>query len=499
PTTTTAAPSSSEDAAAPELPGLPVPLLDPDDPNHPPPAPGSDPSPSGHEASWAVGAPFGQYRARVEVASTEAQRVDVTVDGLLVGSYSVGTVPRTLDALIHVDGPGTRLGVRSSAPVSVGTTALEPVAPTMTTRGTSILDPTGTVRQIRGTNRNGYQLAPEGSKAFNRFGHEGEHLWRWGMDVVRLPLNQEFWLEDCAASSSWVHDSPTRPDGSSWRYRELVDEEVRRYTQRGIMVILDLHASSRGEATGCAADGHVLHEMPDVRSVAFWAGVAERYRDEPYVAFDLYNEPHLHDALEAPTEAEAERIWRDGGAVTYRDRSGLVPRTATYWTVGFQRLYDVIRETGATNLVLVAGLHYANRPGVHLTQPLDATNLGASVHMYCLRCDEVAPDDQVRYTFGEASGEEPAFGVADRHPVVMTEFGTDEWWDSSDNRRYVEVFEGRGVGWLVWTWAGGGVGDGHEPFGILAESTLHTASRAPGPSGQAIWAALAPIRAARGV
>lgn len=478
-----------------------LPILGKPSPEGEAPPPTSDPGapPAGHDSSWPAGVARGTYRALVDVRADQASRVDVTVAGQMVGTYRVGPTTRTLTGLVFVDGPSTPIGIRSSTPVQIGAKRLDPVAPTFTTRGTSLIAPDGKPFRFTGVNRSGYELSPGGTPSLNQFGHESEPMWRWGINAVRLPVNQEFWHANCEVPTSWAHSTPQRPDGSAWRYHDVIDEEIRRFAARGILVLLDLHATSRGQALGCSADGEVLREMPDDRSLAFWRSVAARYKSQPYVAFDLFNEPHLDDSHNPPSESEAKRIWRDGGVVSYRDTSGLINKTASYNAVGMQTLYDAVRATGATNLVFAAGLHYAHRPEVVVENPLDATGLVASVHLYCLSCPTIPRPEQTQYFEGERPGEPNRTGVIDRYPTVATEFGTDEWWDSSDNRRYLDYFAAKGLGWAAWAWAGGGTSFGRSPYGILAETTSSTPGRTPGQSGLPIWQALAGERQARGV
>ena len=462
-------------------------------------SPTSQAIPAGRDVTWAAGVPKGQYRALVDVQASRATRVDVTVGGQMVGTYGVGTTLRRLEVLLHVNDPSSLIGVRSASPVTVTAKQLVPVAPTFTTRGTSILAPDGNAWRFEGVNRSGYELSPDGTLALNQFGHEAEAMWAWGMTAVRLPLNQEYWLMNCEVPASSVHPTPQRADGSSWRYRDLIDAEVAKFTSRGLLVLLELHVSSRGNGSGCEAQPDAaLHEMPDQRSLVFWRSAAERYRGSSMVAFDLFNEPHLHDSEGSPSYADAQRIWRDGGTVTYRVRTGLLPRTYSYDAIGMQALYEEVRATGATNLVFVGGLYYAHRPEVMVNAPLDASGLVASVHMYCLGCAEIPSAEQTQFIDGERRGEPDGLGVGDRYPTVITEFGTDEWWDGADNRRYLEYFSSKGFGWSVWTWAGGGLGTGRSKYGILAEPTQASAARAPGPAGVPIWQALASRRAARG-
>src|SRR5581483_7165189 len=136
-----------------------------------------------------------------------------------------------------------------------------------------------------------------------------------------------------------------------------VDRIVHDVTSLGMLVSIDLHLSA---VTPCGSYGK--HALPDSKGVRFWQIVATRYRSNPLVAFDLFNEPHgVTDAL-----------WRDGGTVT----SGGM----RYAGVGMQRLYDTVRGTGATNLVFVSGNRWAT---TYPTTPLSGTsNTVWGVHAY---------------------------------------------------------------------------------------------------------------------
>ncbi len=149
-----------------------------------------------------------------------------------------------------------------------------------------------------------------------------QQMAAWNANVVRIALNQDFWL-----AASPLHDAA---------YAGRVDEAIGWAEGAGIDVILDLHWSDRGVLGSCA--DACQQRMADINSLTFWSEVAARYKDDGRVLFELYNEPHN---VTWP-------VWKSGG-LTVDD----------YEAVGMQQLYAAVRATGAQNLVIVGGLDWA--------------------------------------------------------------------------------------------------------------------------------------------
>jgi hypothetical protein len=91
-----------------------------------------------------------------------------------------------------------------------------------------------------------------------------------------------------------------------------------------------------------------LHRFltPDADCVAFWKDAAARYKNNPAVLFDIFNEPH-------DTTWE---VWRNGGPVEIKQKDGT---TQTIQGVGMQALVNAVRGTGARNIIAAGGLAYA--------------------------------------------------------------------------------------------------------------------------------------------
>jgi aryl-phospho-beta-D-glucosidase BglC (GH1 family) len=244
----------------------------------------------------------------------------------------------------------------------------------------------------------------------------------WHANVVRIALNQDFWLSGAALYS------PT--------YAAVVDGAVKAAEAAGLDVILDLHWSDEGNLgvtvsgkTQDNASNSNQQPMADVNSKQFWTEVAMKYKDDGHVLFELYNEPHNI----------SWSVWLNGGGTTYP-------------VVGMQQLYDAVRATGANNIVIAGGLSYAfDLSGVG-GNPIVGQNVMYASHPY-------KPQDA--QTLWESS-----FGylaTQDIAPVITTEFGdttpttvlnnlvvktcTGQW--NSDLITFNDAHE---ISWTAWAW-----------------------------------------------
>lgn len=185
----------------------------------------------------------------------------------------------------------------------------------------------------------------------------------WRMTAVRVPLNEDCWLG--------INSAPAQYSGLT--YRTYVSDYINLLASHGIIAILDLHWNAPGteQATNQEPMADADH------APAFWTSVAITFKDRPnMVVFDLYNEP-----ASAGGGGPSWQCWRDGGC--------LVPDTianngATFQAAGMQQMVDAVRNTGASNLLLLGGLGYASDLSSWLpSRPTDPrNNLAASWHSY---------------------------------------------------------------------------------------------------------------------
>lgn len=219
----------------------------------------------------------------------------------------------------------------------------------------------------------------------------GEHILEslavaitnWRANVIRLPLCQD----------RWFGKAPHQDDGGK-AYRGLVDQVVDYASSRRAYVLIDLHWSDGG------VWGQNLrqHKMPDTNSIIFWQDAARRYANRPGVLFDLYNEPH----------DVSWEVWRNGGSVQEKTRNG---ETSSFESPGMQGLLDVVRATGARNVVIAGGLDWAyDLSGIQESGPLrenGGNGIAYATHVYPWKRNWDAK-------FGR---------VADLYPVFVGEVG----------------------------------------------------------------------------
>jgi endoglucanase len=270
----------------------------------------------------------------------------------------------------------------------------------------------------------------------------------WNANAVRVPLNEDCWLGINGQPNS--SQGPPQPLTAAG-YQQSVEDYVRALNAHGLYAILDLHWTAPGAAVAISQQ-----PMPDAdHSVAFWQSVAQTFKSDPAVVFDVFNEPFDPTDPKSgddpdPSHKVSWGCWQNGGCVTsaYDDNG----RTATtYQVAGMQALVTAIRNAGATQPVMVGGLDYSNDLSQWASHaPNDPLNQeAASFHNYMGKnCDnatcwnaQIAP-------------------VAANVPVVTGEFDEDNYMEpqcatktpSSFDTDYMTWADQHGVGYLAWGW-----------------------------------------------
>ncbi|WP_329125558.1 cellulase family glycosylhydrolase [Streptomyces sp. NBC_01465] len=330
----------------------------------------------------------------------------------------------------------------TSAPAKVAVTGQDAggPAPALHVSGNQLRTASGATYRLLGVNRSGGEYACfQGKPVFDGPADQAsvDAMKAWNIHAVRLPLNEECWLGTADVPADGV---------SGEAYRQAVKDYADLLVANGINPILDLHwtyGQYGGPGAGCAdAKATCQKPMPDAQyTPAFWTQVAQMFKGNDAVVFDLFNEPYPDAANNWSDATEAWTCLRDGGTCTGID----------YKVAGMQTLLNAVRDTGATNVVMTGGLTWTNDLTQWLTyKPVDpAGNLMASWHSYnfnacvtaaCWDSQIGAVAAQVPVTAGEVGQNTCAHDYLDQ---------VTDWADS------------KGVGYLAWTW---------NPWGVCAGS-----------------------------
>jgi endoglucanase len=191
---------------------------------------------------------------------------------------------------------------------------------------------------------------------------------RWKVNAVRVPLNEACWNGESYVNAAY----------RGANYRRAVKTYVNLLNRNGIVAILDLHwtdGAYTGPSSACSsAEALCQKPMPDAaQAVRFWTSVARAFNGNDAVIFDLFNEPYPERAS-GSTTARGWHCWRYGG-----NCAGI-----SYKVAGMQSLVNAVRSTGATNVIMLGGLEYANDlDGWLAHEPTDPDHdLAASWHSY---------------------------------------------------------------------------------------------------------------------
>jgi len=266
--------------------------------------------------------------------------------------------------------------------------------------GSRIVEPSGRTVLLRGVNRSGLEY----SQTPIPQGEIGVITQDWGANVIRLPFNQD-----------WVLNA----EG----YLSLLDDVIARAAEGGAYTLLDLQWLDAERPFG--PDRQFVAPLPNPDSVRLWTTLARRYRDNPAVLFDLFNEPH-------------DRMWDDPYPL-YRPDGSFYPGehrrvSMTEWAPWAETLIDAIRAEAPETLLFVSGTEWAyDLRGF----PLNRENLVYSTHVYRNKGED---------WFG-------AFGFLAGHvPVFAGEFGGAEC-DVEWGRQLLDYFDELGIGWTAWSFA----------------------------------------------
>ncbi len=280
--------------------------------------------------------------------------------------------------------------------------------PLISVRSNKFVDPDGNVVLFRG-------LCISDPDKLDMQGHWNRDYFAkikdLGATLVRIPVHPVAWRERTPA-----------------QYFKLLDQAVGWCTELQMHVIIDWHSIGNLE-TGIFQDP--MYETSKQETFNFWRTMARHYAGHNTVAFfELFNEP-----------------------TTYRDQLG--PVTWSDWKKTVETEITLIRGYNQQVIPLVAGFDWAyDLTPVH-EAPIAAEGIGYTVHPYANK----------RSRPWEPKWEEDFGFVADKYPMVATEFGGFASPNASSTNTplagrfapsadygpdIIKYLEGKGISWTVW-------------------------------------------------
>jgi Carbohydrate binding domain/Cellulase (glycosyl hydrolase family 5) len=219
--------------------------------------------------------------------------------------------------------------------------------------GNQLIDASGTPVILRGVNRSGTEYAcAQGWGIFDGPSDAASisAIASLGSNSVNIGLN-----EDC-----WLGINGVNPAYSGANYQNAIVAFTQLLEQAGIYPIISYMWGAPG--TQLALD---QPSMPDAdHATALWTSVANTFKNDNRVLLRLQEEPH---PAGGDNSTAAWNCWANGGSSCNEG----------YSTVGFKSLMRTVRATGATNVVQVPGVSYANDMTQFLTNmPVDSNQMG---------------------------------------------------------------------------------------------------------------------------
>lgn len=285
--------------------------------------------------------------------------------------------------------------------------------------GNRFVNRQGQTVRLHGVNRSGTEyMCTGGGGPFDGPSDAAsiDAMLAWHINAVRVPLNEHCWLG--------INGYPNA-SYSAAQYRQAIVNYVNLLVSKNIYPMLELHWANSGTSP---ASGQTPMPNRD-HTPTFWTDVANTFKSNPAVMFDLYNEP-LPDNNQNTTTAWT--CWRDGGTCNG------VPFTAA----GMQELVTAVRNTGATNVIVLSGVQYSGTTfRINEFKPNDPLNqLAGSQHNYD--------------TYGlcvTTSCWEASYSGVGNMPFIAGELGTNNCTGT-----YVTNFmnwaDSKGASYLGWAW-----------------------------------------------
>jgi endoglucanase len=379
-----------------------------------------------------------------------------------ISASPVLTASKGFTVTLSSAGGGATLGT-SSATATINVNGASSVS--VRVQGNHLIDANGKVLQLRGVDVSGLEFAPiDGSPGPDGWGGQKPNLSAiaaWKANTLRIPLNEASYLGyTCYDPPNGTAHNPD-PMGD---YKQLVKQIVTDATALGWYVILDLHKNApkgtvNGKLVEIAPQSTTQNQMADAdNSLAFWTAIATDFKGYPNVIFDLFNEPYFDNVIAPSGVSGANVAWtilREGGTNTLF-YGGNTTFSQNWTSAGMQALVNAVRAAGATNVVMSAGVSWAqdNSQWAQFAPTDPLKQLALSWHAYPM----------YGAAFGSAGYTNPGFAqgyawaqtVLDAgYPIIIGETG-DQSSAGTSSAPFLAVLlpwvDARNVSVIGWSW-----------------------------------------------
>ena len=309
-------------------------------------------------------------------------------------------------------------------------------APQLHVSGNKLVSSVGAQVVLHGVDRSGTEYAcVQGNGIFDGPNDQASisAMKAWGVNAVRVPLNEACWNAESYVNAAYA--------GAN--YQNAIKAYVSLLNSNGMVAILDLHwtdGAYTGPSSGCSSAQAVCQKpMPDsAQAIGFWTSVAQTFKGNDAVIFDLFNEPYASRATGSATSGW--QCWLNGGTC-----AGI-----SYQVAGMQSMVNAVRSTGASNVIMLGGEEYANDlgtpgstsdPSILNFLPTDPDhNLAVSWHSYNFN----TCSSQSCWTSQVAP-------VIAQVPVIAGEIGENDCADGYVNP-LMSWLDSASTSYLAWAW-----------------------------------------------
>jgi endoglucanase len=309
-------------------------------------------------------------------------------------------------------------------PVTPTATPLPPV-PALSVQGTQFVNADGTPVTLIGATRQSLEYLCNGDGHFQPADFQA--MRSWGMNTVRITISSEFWAG---------------AGGNCPNYHQTVAEAVINAESVGMYVILALQWDAPFDTQHDRIYGGVQCPMPDnQKDVGMWRDLAQIYRYDQRVIFDVFSEPH----------DVGWNTWLNGGTISGAacyiiSQQNNQTETGTYHAIGMRDLVAAVRAISLNTIIIVSGLDWGyNLSNVGADGVLSGNNIVYSTHPfnYGTKAPAYWPQD-----FGT---------LAQKQPVIAAEFGSYDC-GTSYIADAIAYFNAHHISWLAWAWNVGNCG-----------------------------------------